>query len=166
MLPNRLSKFGEGSERPKLTLKLTKVPSKAFSRHTTMDAPNIDEILEDIQNSPKNSKRHPKDTIREITMQKDINDTEAYHLFELVKQNKFFLQYLRGDEDRESLDPCYELCKNLRHVRFKEGDIILKQNEESDGRVYLVISGKLNVVVKSMNFLEGTAAENFDTKRE
>jgi CRP-like cAMP-binding protein len=92
--------------------------------------------------------KNPKANIRTILTSNEVTEEDAWYIFQQVKHYKFFMQFLRGNEEKEDLDPCITLCKSLKYSKYNAGTILIRQGEESDGRVYIVMTGEVTVVSK------------------
>lgn len=77
-----------------------------------------------------------------------------------LKDQQFFKQFIKDFNNEEEIDPFIYICKNIKLLTYEPGEPVLKQGDLSDGNVYLVFSGELLVMAKSLNFLSDGAAGN------
>jgi len=130
------------------------------SKSRSNKKPHPLEKQETLGNLVIGSSKNPKEQVRYLANSDFITEDEAYVIFLHIRNNKFFRQYLKGNEDYDEIEPFINLCKRIKYKKCFAGQVIMKQGEVSDGRVYLVMTGTLSVLVKNADFLEESAALN------
>jgi CRP-like cAMP-binding protein len=90
-------------------------------------------------------------------MNKQRSDNEAWSLYEYVREFKFFQQYV-NIETMEN-EAVLHICKNIKYEKYKKDDVIFKEGDQSNGKVYIIFSGSIKVVVNQMDVYE---KENFE----
>jgi hypothetical protein len=80
------------------------------------------------------------------------NENEAWQLYDYVRDFKFFVQY--ANQDNMEPEAILHICKNIRYEKYKKDTVIFKEGDESNGKVYILFSGEVNVVVSKMDVYE------------
>jgi len=88
------------------------------------------------------------------------SEKDIWTLYESFKDNKFFRQYINNTDERERLNALLYLCKKLKYETWGPQRIIIKQGEYSNGKVYIVLSGELNVYIKNAEKADDNPSRN------
>jgi len=81
-------------------------------------------------------------------------DKEAMFIFNYLKNFAFMKRlFPPGMENEISMEIILQLCKNMKYEEHKKGEIIFKQGDPSNGKMYIVAQGEVAVVVKDREFL-------------
>jgi len=80
-------------------------------------------------------------------------EREAWYIYSKLKNFKFFTQFIENTDEKDKIDSAMYICKKLQYHRHPAGSVIMKQNQYSNGKVYLVLSGELLVITAEMNVL-------------
>jgi hypothetical protein len=110
-------------------------PSKHLSSNKLLE--NILNFKENIMCNIMNTKR---------------GEYEAWSLFEFLKNDKFFKQFV----NRELLehDEIVNICKVLRYEKVLKGNPVFIQGEPSNGKVYILFSGEILVCLNKLDVYE------------
>ncbi len=81
-------------------------------------------------------------------------DREAWYIYSKLKNFKFFTQFIENTDEKDKIDSAMYICKKLQYHKHPAGSVIMKQNQYSNGKVYLVLSGELLVIVAEMDALK------------
>ena len=85
--------------------------------------------------------------IRRI-FQKDIRtDSEAYLILKEIKNTAFFDKFLDMNDNLES-KAMLEISKRIKYEKFPANSTIFRQGDASNGKLYIVYSGELNIHVQ------------------
>ena len=116
-------------------------------------------INKDLSSEEKGTKREnseiilthdPNEVIRNILNTDQRTDKDVWMLYEAFKDSKFFRQYINNTDERERLNALLYLCKRLKYETWGAQTLIIKQGEYSNGKVYIVLSGELTVLIKNV----------------
>ena len=89
-----------------------------------------------------------QDLIRPLVEVQVRTNKDVKALYELVKDLKSFNEIVGSNRNIENVNGMMYLCKHLRYCSYPIGSTILKQNEPSDGRIYVVMVGELSLALK------------------
>jgi len=140
------------------TLKLHINGTSNISNHESHQ-PNLKSQLSKTESNPRDQPKKSainmlldsvtsfRNNMKEILKKTDRNEEEAKMLYAVLKDSPFFKRFTETNDDLESDAPIY-LCQNLKYEAYPAGSVIFEQGDPSNGKLYIVYSGTLSVIVK------------------
>lgn len=65
----------------------------------------------------------------------------------MIKDFKFCKKFFETNENLEH-DAILQICKTMKYEKVDGDTILFKQGDESNGKLYIIYSGKVSVVLK------------------
>ena len=67
-------------------------------------------------------------------------------IFEMIKKLKFFREFLTNTFQNSEFDILLSFCGSIHHEFFSQGDLIIKQNDVSNDKMYVILTGNVYVM--------------------
>ena len=90
-------------------------------------------------------------TIENILNKNQRSDEDVAFLYEHVKNYKFLQEIVESSDIKEKHRIISFLCKKFQCEHYEAGNVIIKQGEVSNKKVYLILSGRAQVRIQSNN---------------
>jgi len=89
----------------------------------------------------------PRVHLKEILKSEQRNDRDIWTLYDAFKEIKFFRQFISNSDEKERIKALFYVFKKIKYETLGAQRCIIRQGEFSDGKVYIVLSGELNVLI-------------------
>ena len=73
-------------------------------------------------------------------------------MIDYFKDNAFF-KTLKSYSKESEMEGLISLFENVEYETVNKGDIVFKEGDESNGKMYIVISGEVWVVIKQLDMI-------------
>jgi len=90
-----------------------------------------------------------KESIMRALLNNRRTDSEAWALYDYLKEFRFFKEVV--NPDNFEMDAILQICKSLKYEKYPKGQPIFVQGDASNGKVYILLSGELYVLVKKLD---------------
>jgi len=113
----------------------------------------------------------PKSLLKEILRSEERTEKEIWMLCDAFREMKFFRQFISNSDEKERMKALLYVFKKIKYETVGAQRCIIKQGEFSDGKVYIVLSGGLNVLInkdpkKVQALMGGTETPDDDKEKE
>ena len=89
----------------------------------------------------------PKALLKEILRSEERTEKEVWMLYDAFREMKFFRQFINNSDEKERIKALLYVFKKIKYETVGAQRCIIRQGEFSDGKVYIVLSGELNVLI-------------------
>ena len=93
---------------------------------------------------------NPQQQLRHILESTNRTDEEAWLVYDNLKHLKFFGQFMKQNNEDNSEDNFLYICKKLSYEVHPAGSVIMMQGDYSNGKVYIVLTGELNIFIQGL----------------
>jgi len=100
------------------------------------------------------SEFYDKEKINQILQKEYRTEEDARILFKVLKNNAFFENFLEMDENLEA-KAMLAICKQIKYEKFPANSVVMHQGAPSNGKMYIVYSGELNIHVSNPDLITG-----------
>lgn len=98
------------------------------------------------------------DKLRRALESDNRTDYESRLLFEEIKNSQFFETFNeRNSATLFEKNAFIHLCKRLKYEKFPAKQVVFRQNDVSNGKLYLIYSGEVSIVIKSGESMANSA---------
>ncbi len=118
--------------------------NKKIGKDQEIDAINVNTIKDLIE---PESPYDPKTLLKEILRGEERTEQEIWMLYDAFKEMKFFRQFIISSDEKERMKALLYVFKKIKYERVGAQRCIIRQGEFSDGKVYIVLSGELKVLI-------------------
>ncbi len=95
----------------------------------------------------------PDDKIRRIVSTPKRTADDGLYIYRNLKDTDFFMKFKECNTELHETDSLIHVCKHLGYEKYRAGQVVFKEGEASNGRLYLVFSGEVSVVVKHLDHI-------------
>ena len=102
--------------------------------------------------SPHHNPKSPvpeKMDINKILQNLNKSDEECKFLYESIKELTFFQKFSENHLERLEDDAFIALCKKMKSEKVQAGDFVFRQDDPSNKKLYVVLKGKLAVIIRN-----------------
>ena len=95
----------------------------------------------------------PDDKIRRIVSTPKRTADDGLYIYRNLKDTDFFMKFKEFNSELHETDSLIHICKHLGYEKYRAGQVVFKEGDPSNGRLYLVFSGEVSVVVKHLDYI-------------
>jgi Cyclic nucleotide-binding domain. len=109
---------------------------------------------DNTEGSPQEVQIEGNQKIIKILEDPNRNPEDASYLYQHLKHFHFFERFTIDDDENLSSQALVDFCKTLICEKYQPGDIILKENDNSNNKVFIMYQGEALVIAKALETQE------------
>ena len=95
----------------------------------------------------------PEEKIRRILTSPKRTQDDALFIYKQIQHFDFFIKFKESNTDLYEIDSLLHICRHLGYEKFRSGETIFEEDAESNGKMYLMFSGEVSIIVKNPDFV-------------
>ena len=106
--------------------------------------------LDESRISYLNTHNESQEILQQILKYEQRSEKDVWYLYDMLQDSKFFRQYVNNTNEKERINAILFICKKLKYEVHEPQNIIIRQGEYSDGKVYIILRGEVSVLINEI----------------
>ena len=109
-----------------------------------------------------------QEQLTSIFLKHEKSKADVKLIYELIRDFHFMIMLCHPTEDRSDFDleDVLELVRKMNYIKVETGSILYNQGDPSDGKLYVVFSGEVALVVKDHDHITAQNYERFENEQK
>ena len=95
----------------------------------------------------------PEEKVRRILTSPKRSQDDALFIYKQIQHFDFFIKFKENNTDLYEIDSLLHICKHLGFEKFRRGQTVFEEDADSNGKMYLMFSGEVSIIVKNPDFV-------------